>query len=335
MSISTDFKEEDIRPDEMSREQQRFIESDCKRLLSFKEKFVDVNCPACGSSRKEEAMLKNGLTYCNCLDCKTMYTNPRPTEEILKECYSLSEVYKYWNESIYPASEETRKEKIFIPRLNKIKEFCSKYNVGTNLLIEVGAGYGTFSEIATKDETFNRVIAIEPSPDSAKSCESRGVEVINDTVERVNLNENRADVVVSFEVIEHLFSPYDFVKNCMALLKPNGLLVISCPSIDGFDISTLGSISGAIDHEHLNYFSPKSLGNMVERAGFQLLELITPGELDVDIVRKAIMNNLVTLKQNSFMKILFDERYEELKRPLQTFLKENKLSSHLWCIAKK
>ena len=52
---------------------------------------------------------------------------------------------------------------------------------------------------------------------------------------------------------------------------------------------------------------------MVERAGFQLLELITPGELDVDIVRKAYMNDLITLQQNSFMKILFDERYEELK----------------------
>ena len=118
----------------------------------------------------------------------------------------------------------------------------------------MGAGYGTFSEIATKDETFDRVIAIEPSPDSAKSCESRGGSYKR-YGERVNLNENQADVVVSFEVIEHLFSPYEFVKNCMALLKPNGLLNCCFFGIDGFDISTLGSTSGAIDHEHLNYFS--------------------------------------------------------------------------------
>ena len=39
--------------------------------------------------------------------------DPRPTEEILKICYSNSEVYQYWNRSIFPKSENVRREKIF------------------------------------------------------------------------------------------------------------------------------------------------------------------------------------------------------------------------------
>ena len=41
------------------------------------------------------------------------------------------------------------------------------------------------------------------------------------------------------------------------------------------------------------------------------------------------------MPNNSFIKNLLINRYDELKNPLQTFLKDNLLSSHLWIVAKK
>ena len=98
----TSFKETDIRPDDMADYQQKYIVADRQRLLSYKNKFINVSCPACSSENSIKAFNKNDLNYINCEDCGTMYINPRPTEEILKVCYSNSEVYEYWNKSIFP-----------------------------------------------------------------------------------------------------------------------------------------------------------------------------------------------------------------------------------------
>ena len=329
------MKENDIRPDGMVEEQQKHIISDRERLLSFNKEFIEVVCPACEESDSSHAFQKNKINYVNCNSCDTMYVNPRPTEKILNYCYSHSDVYDYWNKSIFPASEDVRKEKIFIPRLNRIKEFCEKYNIEKELLIEVGAGYGTFSEVANENKSFRKVIAIEPSPESANSCESKGIEVINDFIENVNLDNHVVNVIASFEVIEHLFSPMNFIKECFRILSPGGLLVLTCPNIHGFDIGILQEKSQSVDHEHLNYFNPSSLQALVEKCGFTTLEVLTPGELDVEILHKTIKRGEYELPNNSFVNNLFINRYHSLKNSLQTFLKDNLLSSHLWIVARK
>tara|TARA_Y100001934_G_C12336451_1_gene767852 strand:- start:829 stop:1818 length:990 start_codon:yes stop_codon:yes gene_type:complete len=329
------MKENDIRPDDMNEYQQKYIISDRDRLLSFSKEFVNVVCPACEKSDSKHAFQKNKINYVNCNNCSTMYVNPRPTEKILNYCYSHSDVYEYWNKSIFPASEDVRKEKIFIPRLNRIQKFCEKYNVDKNLLIEVGAGYGTFSEVVNEKKTFKKVIAIEPSPESVNSCKSKGIEVINDFIENVNLDNHIVNVIASFEVIEHLFSPINFIKECFRILSPGGLLVLTCPNIHGFDIGILQDKSQSVDHEHLNYFNPFSLKTLVEKCGFTTLEVLTPGELDVEILYKTIQRREYEMPNNSFIKNLLINRYDELKNPLQTFLKDNLLSSHLWIVAKK
>ena len=42
-------------------------------------------------------------------------------------------------------------------------------------------------------------------------------------------------------MIEHLFSPQDFLAVCASLLKDGGLLVLTCPNGQGFDVSVLGA----------------------------------------------------------------------------------------------
>jgi SAM-dependent methyltransferase len=79
-------------------------------------------------------------------------------------------------------------------------------------------------------------------------------------------------VACGFEVIEHLFEPRRLVSAIQRLLAPGGLLVLSCPKGEGFDIATLGARSLAVDPEHVNLFNPYSLRLMVESAGFEVLD---------------------------------------------------------------
>ena len=52
------FKETDIRPDHLMKEQAERFEADIRRLLRHKKKFVHVSCPACDSDNARKAFEK-------------------------------------------------------------------------------------------------------------------------------------------------------------------------------------------------------------------------------------------------------------------------------------
>lgn len=329
----TKFTESDIRPDHLLKGQAECVEADLQRLLERTDDFVEVNCPACDADESHFSFEKNTLKYVVCDKCETIYINPRPTPEILEMYYSTSENYAYWNKHIFPASEDVRREKIFRPRAARTAEFCERFGVPENTLLEIGAGFGTFGEEVKKLGIFETVYSVEPTPDLAETCRKRGLTVFEKPIEKVDEIE-RVGVVASFEVIEHIFSPEAFVRQCARILPTGGLLILSCPSGKGFDVVVMKGISDTVDHEHLNYFNSNSLSHLVEKCGFEVLEVQTPGKLDAELVRKKSLSGAFDLKEPFLRQVLIDE-WEQTGAAFQDFLAENKLSSHLWLVARK
>lgn len=329
------LRESQIRPAELEKQQQEAYERDIARVLERKSEFVQVDCPACGSSDSFLDLQKYGLDFLRCKLCRTLYQSPRPTPEILDFYYSTSENYKFWNQFIFPASEQVRREKIFRPRVRRLLEACARYGIRTARLIDVGAGFGTFCEEVLSEGTFESAIAVEPTPDLADSCRGRGLTVIDKPVEDLQVGELEADVVTAFEVVEHLFEPTQFLQTCYSLLAPGGLVVITCPNIEGFDLLTLKTKSAAIDLEHLNYFHPHSLASLLEASGFEVVDWSTPGELDAELVRKSVLAGEHSLAAEPFLrKILIDE-WDEHGSAFQRYLASAGLSSHLWMMGRR
>jgi 2-polyprenyl-3-methyl-5-hydroxy-6-metoxy-1,4-benzoquinol methylase/predicted RNA-binding Zn-ribbon protein involved in translation (DUF1610 family) len=331
----TMFNENDIRPKRFDFEKEAAYARDVARLLSHKDDFVRVSCPACGVDSGCVKWQKLGLSYCECDRCGTVYVSPRPGPLALKDYYTNSEVYEYWCRYIFPASEAVRREKIFRPRLARLLEMCSRHRIEHGTLVEVGPGFGTFCEEAKASERFKKVIAVEPTPSLAAACRERGIEVIEKPVEETSLEEQRVDVVVAFEVIEHLFNPAEFVRACARSVQPGGLIVLTCPNVRGFEVEALGPIADTVDTEHLNYFNPDSLGILVGNNGFEVLEISTPGVLDADIVRNKALSGQFDLSGQRFLQIVLLERWAELGQAFQQFLQESRLSSHMWLVGRK
>jgi SAM-dependent methyltransferase len=326
------LREHDIRPEAMVAEQQLRFSRDRERLLRGAARFVHVRCPACDHDAPRKAFDKLGVHYDRCADCGTIYVNPRPNEAQLAEYYATSENYAYWNEVMFPASEAVRRERIFKPRVDRVLELCARHNVKRERLLEVGAGFGTFLEELSTRDTFAHVSAIEPTPALAATCRTRGLDVIEARVETAEPSV-QADVVVSFEVIEHASEPAAFIAACKRWLAPGGLLILTCPNARGFDIEVLGPGSPAIDFEHLNYFHPRSLATLLQRQGMHVLEHATPGALDADIVRNRVLAGEHVLGDPFLQRVLIDE-WDTLGAPFQRFLAENGLSSHMWMVAR-
>ncbi len=328
------LREAEIRPDHLMKGQAERFAADINRLLERRADFVAVPCPGCGVHESRSSFNKYELDYRLCARCGTLFVSPRPTPAILEAYYRNSENYAYWNRYIFPASEDARREKIFRPRVHRTLEFCDRYRVRRGTLLEIGAGFGTFCQEISLTSAFDRVIAVEPTPDLAQTCRARNIEVIEKPIERISSDECAADVIASFEVIEHLFSPQEFVRQCRTVLNPGGLLILTCPNFRGFDIQVLRAESDAVDVEHLNYFHPDSIRLLLEGCKFEVLEISTPGQLDAEIVRKKVIEGKASLAGQPFLEEILMRRWDELGGPFQRFLAEHRLSSHMWTVAR-
>jgi len=201
--------------------------------------------------------------------------------------------------------------------------------------VEVGAGFGTFAEEMVNMHVFERVIVVEPMPDLAETCRQRDLEVIEKPIERAELPDNTANVVVTFEVIEHLFNPREFVRNCHRILSDKGLFIVTCPNVKGFDVTVLGQISDVVDYRHLNYFHPSSFCRLLTEHGFEVIETLTPGMLDAELVRKKVLDGVFSLEKQPFLETVLVNEWERIGYNFQQFLADNLLSSHMWVVSRK
>jgi 2-polyprenyl-3-methyl-5-hydroxy-6-metoxy-1,4-benzoquinol methylase len=330
----TTLTEESIRPRQLMADKQSAVEADRQFLLARRRDWVEADCPACDSRRRQTFGAKAGFEYALCADCATVYTRPRPSQELLHEFYAGSKNYEYWNRHIFPATAEVRRARIFRPRAERVVEYCHSLEARQPVLLEVGAGFGLFCEEAARLGFFDRVIALEPTPGLAETCRRKGLEVLETPVELLTADPF-VDVIAAFEVLEHLFSPRRFIERCATLLRPDGLLVLTCPNVQGFDVATLGLRSGTFDHEHLNYFHPGSLPRLLERCGFRVVDVSTPGRLDAELVRERVLAGDLSLDGQPFLRRVLLDQWETLGPGFQDWLAANRLSSHLWVIAQK
>lgn len=327
------LSESELCPDELLKGQEEAFARDIKRLQARADEFVTVNCPACGQVRGDKAFEKYGFTFRRCAVCATIYMTPRPSEAAMADYYANSENYAFWAKYIFPASEAARREKIHKPWLQRVLGYCETFHVTKGTLLEVGPGFGTFASVATQSGEFARVVAVEPTPELAQACRDRGVEVINKRVEDLCGEIERVDVVVAFEVIEHLFEPRRFLEGILPLITPGGLLILSCPNGQGFDIAMLGAGALAVDAEHVNLFNPASLTGLMKDVGFEVLKSHTPGRLDAEFVREAALKGEIDL--DPFLQRVLVDEWDEHGWPFQQFIAQQGLSSHMWIAARR
>jgi hypothetical protein len=85
---------------------------------------------------------------------------------------------------------------------------------------------------------------------------------------------------------------------------------------------------------HINLLSTEGLEKLVQRVGFRVEEIVTPGKLDVDIVRNMLIEN-PALPLPRFASYLLQRRDAETWQVFQEFLQKHRLSSHVRVVARK
>ena len=90
------------------------------------------------------------------------------------------------------------------------------------------------------------------------------------------LPANSFDVITMSQAIEHLYDPAATLRECLRILKPGGLLVMTTPNVDSLGAREFGAFwRGWEAPRHLHLFSVASLRRLTQRAGFEVIEART------------------------------------------------------------
>ncbi|MBI3126044.1 MAG: class I SAM-dependent methyltransferase [Candidatus Tectomicrobia bacterium] len=326
------MKEYDIRPKAVFDEFLDISRREAERLFRDKSFFVEIPCPACDSSRCEHAFDKYGFTYLTCLGCGSLYLSPRPSYERLDAYYRDSQAVEHWAEVFYKETERARRAQIVRPRALLVKEWAEKLCLrGT--FADVGSGFGVLLEEIRDLGMFDRIVGVEPSAALAEICRGRGFEVVEKKMEEIVPGEIGAVFATNFEVIEHVFNPYEFLEALGRALVPGGVVLFTTLVVSGFDLQELWSASKSICPPlHVNLMSTVGIEALLGRCGMEPLELSTPGRLDVDILRNALAE-CPGVAVSRFARAVASAP-EATRAAFQAFLQENRLSSHVRVVAR-
>lgn len=326
------MKEEEIRRRETFNTYLRIVEEDIKTIFKDRSIFIHIACPACGRLDYWPQFEKFGFNYVLCQRCKTLFVNPRPSLELLIEFYKNSKSTVFWIEKFFKPVADVRREKMFRPRAEFVKDTMPKFN--NSVIGDIGAGFGLFLEELAVFWPSAKMVAIEPSLDMAEICRKKGFTVIASAIEDVQGWDDKFDLITNFELFEHLFSPEEFLQKIRDLLKAGGYLYLTTLNGMGFDILLLWEKSKSIaPPQHLNFFNPSSMELLLKKSGFEIIEISTPGVLDWDIVEGMIKNEAIDLGR--FYNYLANEGSDNCKKELQEWITKNGLSSHMRILARK
>ena len=97
-------------------------------------------------------------------------------------------------------------------------------------VLEAGCGEGYGADLIA--DVARRVVAVDYDESAVAHVRNRypRVEVLQANLTELPLPDASADVVVNFQVIEHLWDQGQFVRECARVLRPSGVLMVSTPN---------------------------------------------------------------------------------------------------------
>jgi SAM-dependent methyltransferase len=119
----------------------------------------------------------------------------------------------------------------------------------------------------------NQVMGVDPSPYMAQLAKQRNVQTRVDlfslaSANKIALEQGKADLIIANNVFNHSDDPVLFASGAASLLKGGGFFVFEQPywliafKNKGFD---------QIYHEHVSYFTVKSVSTLLERVGLRIV----------------------------------------------------------------
>jgi len=231
------------------------------------------DCPACAQVTGQRLLYS--VNGCNILRCRNCGLGKAETCAFDPASYYTSKYFSGQESDGYAdyktAEPVLRKE--FARTVAFIRQWC---NGGR--LLEVGCAYGFFLHEAKK---YFDVSGIELAADAATYCQRSGLSVLHGVADETTLHrDERADVIVMLDVIEHLPDPRGTLALLGRHLEPGGIMVITTGDFG----SVVARLSGKhwrlmTPPQHLWFFGRESMVRFAESLDLSIEHLDHPSKI--------------------------------------------------------
>src|SRR5688572_5720106 len=152
-------------------------------------------------------------------------------------------------------------------------------------VLEIGSGPGSITRYL-RDPGQCRIVAVENDPDAAAL-----VAPYCEAVLRIDLNDpawtsqlsayaDGFEVVVAADVLEHLYDPWNALRQMRGLLRENGHVVVSLPHA-GHNVVIASLLNadleyrehGLLDRTHIRFFGMRNIQSLFEDTGFRIVDV--------------------------------------------------------------
>jgi SAM-dependent methyltransferase len=232
-----------------------------------------VTCPICGGAEIVDVLVapdrfhwrKQMYRLVRCQACNGVWLiNPPKTLEI-----GLHYTEEY-HQAIVSAGESSAPD-----RWKDQVRTISQYKRGGTIL-DIGCSSGGF--LSTMKGPAWKLYGIEMEESTAERARSStGAEVfVGDAIDAPFLPAS-FDVITCFDVLEHVYSPRDFLTKALEWLKPGGIFYAMMPNIESWESRLFGTHWFGLElPRHLFHFSPRSLRYLMTDLGFEEVCVKTP-----------------------------------------------------------
>lgn len=168
---------------------------------------------------------------------------------------------------------------VYLNRIEKIVEMCANKTV-----LDIGcADHRSYDELIKDNQWLHKricdvakkVVGIDYLEDQVEMLTSKGYQIYVADVEHLeNLKtDEKFDLIVAGEIIEHLSNPGLFLDGIKRFLNENGQLLLSTPNCFGYvRYKNLSRDIGEdvwLNEEHSQWYSFNTLKQLLERHGYE------------------------------------------------------------------
>lgn len=228
-------------------------------------------CGCCGSPRSEPAGVRQGVAMRRCRVCGTLrFSATVEPESIYQDGYHDGTIDFGWNyeqDDGYEHATATRRLEWLEARVPK------------GSLVDVGGGLGFFASAASErgwDATLLEPVAAA----ATRATERFGIRALQAGVEDLPGMGEQFGLVTLNHALEHFPPALDILRQLRPVIASGGHLFVEVPNVASLGRRLLGDRwMGWQAGEHVYLFTKRTLTDLLERAGFEVLdaETFVPG----------------------------------------------------------
>jgi 2-polyprenyl-3-methyl-5-hydroxy-6-metoxy-1,4-benzoquinol methylase len=239
---------------------------------------INDTCNVCGSKKFREhahgydfeyQTSMNEFTLVTCEDCSHLYLRTVP---------DVSELDVIYPDHYQPYRFESDLNPVvrwFRDRVQLAKVADYKKHIGAKAsIIEIGAGSGILIESLQRfgPKTW-KLTANEFDMKRLTRLEGKGIFFKIGNFETIAFEE-KYDVIIMNQLIEHLYDPDRILKRCHSILNPGGIVIIETPNYQSLDHQLFRKRYWGGYHipRHFNIYNDQTLKKQLEKNNFTVVK---------------------------------------------------------------